>query len=234
MTDERLKIWLSFAKFLLGTFAIGVVTTLINAKFQAREITLKEQEHLSKFVDTALGKDLGPRLLMARYFANVTQSEALKSGWNNYLASLEAEFKNKTESVVSARKRLGELESEIENAGGAVKLAKLQELRTVRETLIEAEGELDPRGRLIPSAALDIVTQSNSQMRQMKSYCGKGMTITITLDSDGIPEKIVSYPKILSSNATADQTATYKEYVNCTMQTLKASDVNFHTFDFYP
>jgi len=43
--DSRLTIWLNFIKFLLGTFAIGIVTILVNLEIQERKISLEEQKH---------------------------------------------------------------------------------------------------------------------------------------------------------------------------------------------
>lgn len=61
MTDERLKIWLGFGKFVLGTVVIGLVAHFINYEIQnrkvelkeaelRREIELKETEQLGKFI----------------------------------------------------------------------------------------------------------------------------------------------------------------------------------------
>jgi len=71
MTDERLKIWVGLVKFLLGTFALGLVTTLINKEFQEREIELKELEQLGKFVEHAIQEDIGIRKRFAEYFSKV-------------------------------------------------------------------------------------------------------------------------------------------------------------------
>lgn len=54
MDNEKLKIWLGFAKFLLGTVFLGLVTTFVNNGIQNREIELKEIEQLGKFIDHAL------------------------------------------------------------------------------------------------------------------------------------------------------------------------------------
>lgn len=44
MEPERIKLWFSFAKFFLGTFAIGVRTLIANHQIQERELEIKEQE----------------------------------------------------------------------------------------------------------------------------------------------------------------------------------------------
>ena len=76
MDDERLKIWLGFTKFLLGTFALGLFSILINLQIRSSEITLKEtsqeNENLSKYISLALDKDLTRRRDFAKYFASVS------------------------------------------------------------------------------------------------------------------------------------------------------------------
>lgn len=92
MTDERLNIWLGFAKFLLGTFALGLVSTLINSAIQERELELKEQEQIGEFLQHALDQDVGVRKRFAQYFATVTRSEVLRTRWQEYSDLVEIEF----------------------------------------------------------------------------------------------------------------------------------------------
>ncbi len=56
---ERFKQWLSFAKFLLGTFALGLITLLVNHQIQERELEMKEQEEMSHFLNEALTAEVG-------------------------------------------------------------------------------------------------------------------------------------------------------------------------------
>lgn len=92
MDNERLKIWLGFAKFLLGTFILGLVTTFVNNEIQNREIELKEIEQLGKFIDHALTEDVGVRKRFAHYFSKVTRSERLRKRWEDYYKDVEIEF----------------------------------------------------------------------------------------------------------------------------------------------
>ena len=92
MTDERLKVWLGFAKFLLGTFALGLVSTLINSAIQQRELELKEQEQIGQFLEHALNQDVGVRKRFAQYFATVTRSEVLRGRWQEYSQLVDIEF----------------------------------------------------------------------------------------------------------------------------------------------
>ena len=195
ITNERLKLWLSFIKFLLGTVALGLASVVINAEIQSREITLKEQEHLAKFIDTALKEDIGPRMLMAQYFSKVTQSKTLKSGWADYYSTLSAEAENKRNEISAIKKRLIELETIIESQSSTdiVRITTLAEIRSLRETLIKLDSELDPRGQLVPSAIIDILAPP-SAVRQAQAFCAGGIDITVHLDSSGIPNSISQTP----------------------------------------
>jgi hypothetical protein len=92
MDNERLTIWVGFAKFVLGTFILGLVTAFINNEIQNREIELKEIEQLGKFIDHALTEDVGVRKRFAHYFSKVTRSEKLRERWSEYYKDVEVEF----------------------------------------------------------------------------------------------------------------------------------------------
>jgi len=94
MSEEKLKIWIGFAKFLLGTFALGLVTTLINSAIQTREVELKEQDQVGQFLQHALKEDVGIRRRFAQYFSTVTRSDHLRKGWVRYSEMVEKEFQD--------------------------------------------------------------------------------------------------------------------------------------------
>ena len=50
MELEKLKEWLGFWKFFLGTFILGLATFLVNKDIQNREIEIKEQEQIAKYI----------------------------------------------------------------------------------------------------------------------------------------------------------------------------------------
>lgn len=231
MADDRLKIWLSFLKFLLGTLAVGIVTTAINSKIQNREVALKEQEHLSKFMDTALGKDIGPRLLMARYFANVTQSDELKAGWKTYLDSLEVEAKQKNSDIQAKKKRLAELELAIEKGQPeATTTPRLVEVRLLKEDLLQLEAELDPRGRFAPPMALELVTGLSTKVRQKMAFCGGGINVSIRFDEQGVVTErsysagFLGFPQPVQLDPAL--TEQYKKYSKCVKETMDEDERN--------
>lgn len=106
MDNERLTIWLGFAKFLLGTFVLGLVTAFINSEIQNREIELKEIEQLGRFIDHALIEDVGVRKRFAHYFSKVTRSDELRLRWQEYYSDVEDEFKETKQKKEEIDKRL--------------------------------------------------------------------------------------------------------------------------------
>lgn len=111
MDNERLTIWLGFAKFLLGTFLLGLVTAFINNEIQNREIELKEIEQLGKFIDYALTEDVGVRKRFAHYFSKVTRSEVLRRRWQEYYSDVEEEFKETKQKKKQIDERLASNEN---------------------------------------------------------------------------------------------------------------------------
>ncbi|MCI5194353.1 MAG: hypothetical protein D3915_14705 [Candidatus Electrothrix sp. AU1_5] len=132
MTDERLKIWLNFCKWLVVTAGISWATVMINAKFKSTELEIKinqeERTYLTSFLERALDDNLEKRKRFAQYFACVTTSEKYQRGWENYLKTINQEIndikkeKNKLlkemsdksgEELEATRKKIGLLESEL-------------------------------------------------------------------------------------------------------------------------
>lgn len=106
--NDRLKIWLDFLKFILGTFILGLAAVYINSDIQGRELDLKEQDQIARFLNQALEKDVGTRKRFSEYFANVTQSKELKKGWKDYYSIVLNEYKADEE-----KKKV--LENEVKN-----------------------------------------------------------------------------------------------------------------------
>jgi len=144
MTEERLKLWLGFAKFILGTFVLGLVTTLINSAIQEREIELKEQEQVAQFLQHALQEDVGVRRRFAQYFSTVTRSDKLRKGWQTYFTLVEKEFQDKNSEkndleIQVAKKNIGAQEREKLNA----RIADLEQALSPKTAA--AQMEINPR-----------------------------------------------------------------------------------------
>ena len=92
MTDDKLKLWLGFSKFLLGTVAVGLVSIWINSGIETRQMELKEMEETGRFVDYALQENVGVRMRFAQYFSTVIRSDELRERWGEYSELVEKEF----------------------------------------------------------------------------------------------------------------------------------------------
>lgn len=133
MNLENLKEWLGFWKFFLGTFLLGLATFLVNKDIQNREIEIKEQEQIAKYIDHAITEDVGIRLRFAQYFRNVTRSETLRERWDDYLKIVQAEFDAK-------KKEKEELEAQAQVAS-----ITGQEKEVLQARIEELEVALNPR-----------------------------------------------------------------------------------------
>ncbi len=160
MEDERLKIWIGFTKFLLGTFALGLVSILINYGIQDRQIKINEQirnseiklketaqenENLSKYISLALDKDLTRRRDFAKYFASVSKTEDAKVRWKSYVKFVENEIdrnlkkqKELGDEYIKKKKELRKLEPLYgKYARNEIELSK--ELDTIKDKLRKLE-----------------------------------------------------------------------------------------------
>lgn len=108
MENEKLKIFLDFSQFVVGTIGLGLVSTNINYHIQNREITIKEQASIGQFVQQALQEDVGVRRRFAKYFATVTRSDEMRQRWAAYSDTIEVEFNKKKEEKESLEKKAKE------------------------------------------------------------------------------------------------------------------------------
>ena len=139
MTDERLKLWLNFWKFILSSVVISggiaIATTVITAKEKSTQLEIQvnqqEQEYLTSFLEKAMDDNLEKRRRFAQYFAALTTPGPFKDGWTKYLEAVE-------EEVDKTAKRVDELEK---NIGGKKGL----ELAQAKEELKELRSELRSR-----------------------------------------------------------------------------------------
>ncbi len=119
MDNEKLKLWLDFGKFFLGTFLIGFVSLVIKWGFQDREIAIKESQQVGEYVEYALLEDVAVRKRFAEYFKTVLVSDDHRERWENYFTLVENEFSEKVErrdSLVQLYEQLLAMEFQNENA----------------------------------------------------------------------------------------------------------------------
>ena len=101
MNGDKLKLWLDFSKFLLGTVVVGLVSLWINSGIETRQVELKEMEEIGRFVEYALEENVGVRMRFAQYFSTVVRSEELRERWEAYSELVETEFTETQEQAVA-------------------------------------------------------------------------------------------------------------------------------------
>lgn len=91
---ERFKYYVDFAKWFIVSVALVVVTLIIDAGFKDRAAGLSELQQYDKYVTQliVLNEEVGPRRLLAQYFANVTASDKLRERWQEYYKLLDGEY----------------------------------------------------------------------------------------------------------------------------------------------
>jgi septal ring factor EnvC (AmiA/AmiB activator) len=123
---EILKIKYSFFKFILGTFAISVLSLAINWQIQEKklqfEIQTKESEYIAKFLDHGLDKELEKRRDFAAYFVRLSPSDDARLRWQGYLDFIEDLIKKAKE----AEKIITEKAAALKAANDEVVLAQQQ------------------------------------------------------------------------------------------------------------
>lgn len=151
MKEElRLEYWklrVDVAKFVLGTALLGGLGLLADSAFKERELSLKEREGerlemelFGKYIEHALVENVGTRERFARYFFSVTRTPELKQQWEAYLKDVvqeKAKEEQKRDGLEAQLRELSRL--------AASDKAKAEELKAVRQELLEVRSRLEVR-----------------------------------------------------------------------------------------
>ncbi|MDJ1176119.1 hypothetical protein [Roseofilum capinflatum] len=118
---EQLKLWLDFAKIVLGTVLVGIFSTIINAQIQYKQLELEriniDQEYLSQFTENALSDRLIERIRLANFFATVSFSEVSRTRWALYYNQLNQEQKQQQQRLHEINSQLPHEKERAENTG---------------------------------------------------------------------------------------------------------------------
>ena len=150
METEKLKLWLDFGKFFLGTFLIGFISLVVKWGFQDREIAIKESEQIGKYVEIALKEDIGVRKRFAEYFKTVLVSSDYRERWSDYYDLVYSEYEIKLILKDSLQKKydsifasLGNLEMEMDSSIIEVdKRPQYQQLKQIKMDVARIDNEL--------------------------------------------------------------------------------------------
>jgi hypothetical protein len=122
--SDRLTLYIGLIKFIVGTVAISVVTLYFNEQYRSAQLALEEKkgahamalqekqaevEYLSKFIPSAMDKDIKVRVDFADYMKSVALSDTLRKIWTNYYDVLH-------KKVAESERRIAELEEDKKRA----------------------------------------------------------------------------------------------------------------------
>tara|TARA_R110002126_G_scaffold52897_27_gene143475 strand:- start:1632 stop:2510 length:879 start_codon:yes stop_codon:yes gene_type:complete len=151
MTDERLNIWLSFAKYAVIAGGVAIATTVINSDLQDKEIKLREVEtkaqialknlekkaeinskvieqekqYLKDFLANALDENTERKYQFALFFKSLTYSQEFAKGWDEYFSAVAKQrvgIKDERDREIAELKN----KSGLERKAAEEKIAKLE------------------------------------------------------------------------------------------------------------
>ncbi len=146
---EKYRIRYGFYKLLLGTFALGIFTSLMTYIIKQQEINQKEQlqthqlkiddrkaeaavrkleqAHLGNFIKLALSEDIKVRVRFAHYFKSLTSSDKHRTRWEDYHKEL-VELRDRETGEIS--KHVAALQDELAKETKEQDPNKITELRS--------------------------------------------------------------------------------------------------------
>jgi D-alanyl-D-alanine carboxypeptidase-like protein len=90
---EKLKLYLDFLKWLLGSFTLTAVVFFFNWGLKERNEGLNEIKEYSQHIELITKvEDIEKRRLLAQFFSNVTASKDLRKGWERYNDAVEKDY----------------------------------------------------------------------------------------------------------------------------------------------
>jgi len=110
-TWEKTKYYIELTKWFIVSVVIVVVSLIIDSGIKERAQGMNEIEQYGKYATNLiiLNEDIGPRRLLAQYFAYVTASEKLRKGWMNYYLVIDSEYRKSHDSLVILIKNIDSL-----------------------------------------------------------------------------------------------------------------------------
>jgi predicted phosphatase len=104
---EKYKMKMNFFKWLLGTFAVAIMTIIINWGFKDRSVGMNEISQYDRYTTDLLVLNDNPvkKRMLAQFFATVTPSSKLKEGWQEYYAEVNKDYMKfiKSDSIIRSK-----------------------------------------------------------------------------------------------------------------------------------
>lgn len=91
---EKFKMKINFYKWVLGTFAIAIITIIINWGFKDRAVGMNEISAYDRYATDMIILNDNPvkKRMLAQFFATVTPSDKLKDGWQEYYEEVNKDY----------------------------------------------------------------------------------------------------------------------------------------------
>jgi hypothetical protein len=165
-SNERLRIWLSFVKFMLGTVALGIVTIVVNWQIQDKQRKFEEKTaqnaFIAQFVDKALDNNPEKRRDFAEYFVRLTPPGDTQKRWEAYRKYADALVEKaikRDESIEKQERELAQLREKAARTRhkGSQEVQQLKTDITKLETQVSSDRRKlaalrsEPSGVVVPS-----------------------------------------------------------------------------------
>lgn len=176
---NKLKIWVSFLKFFLGSVVVTILGILIDASFTHRELEMKEMDQIGKYLNVALSKDIGVRKRFSEYFATTLRSEDARVRWESYDSimtvyydeevykrdSLAALDKEKEKEKENLQLKLDNLSSPEEKEQVKKEIEQLDDqIHEIQEEKIKVEKKLEVPKNIIDQSAIPSVSGEKDKL----------------------------------------------------------------------
>lgn len=91
---EKYKMKMNFLKWVLGTFAVAIMTIIINWGFKDRAVGMNEISQYDRYATELIVLNESPvkKRMLAQFFAHVTPSTKLRDGWKEYLKEVNKDY----------------------------------------------------------------------------------------------------------------------------------------------
>jgi len=111
LSFEKYKYKVELFKWLIGSVALVIMTTIIDWGFKDRAAGLQEIQQYDKYATEliVLNNDPVKKRMLAQFFSKVTPSEKLRGGWGSYYKEVDAEYNTFLLKDSLAQKRLTDL-----------------------------------------------------------------------------------------------------------------------------
>lgn len=144
---EKLKLWLNFFKWAVGSVALTLIVFILNWGLRERSQGIEEITQYEKHVELVTTvENVQKRRLLAQFFMNVTASDKLKKGWLDYYQAVDKEY-------LAYLKSLEEEKTDAKKAGDTEKVKQIER----KQEQLKDEGRQSPIATISPEIKGNVV-----------------------------------------------------------------------------